>query len=417
MTKKLLIYLNEIFAGILEQDLSGRLAFSYDEKYLASADAIPLSISLPLGNENFSHNISSAFFSGILPDDYQRKILAKNLGVSERNPFAILFEIGGDCAGAIAAYPSSKQLILDDTKPDHILTENELEKIIKELPSHPMLAGIKKIRLSLAGAQSKLPVFFDEKKNSLPRLTEGGPSTHILKPSLPDLPDSSYNEFFCMKLAKEFGLDTAEVFLQFAKKNPYLLIRRYDRILDSRGRITRIHQEDFCQAMAIPPDLKYQIQGGPSIKSSLQLIEKHSTHAALDKMKFIRTAIFNYLIGNSDAHGKNFSFLHLKNGAKLAPLYDLVCTAAYPKLDRKLAMKIGIYEWERVSIKHWYDIVEDTNTAISYMKKELKFFATKLPQTAKTLQIKLEEQGIKAEIFNTICGVITKRSERILKFF
>lgn len=418
MSKKLSVYLNKIFTGIFAQDVSGRLSFTYDSEYLKSSSAQPLSISLPLQTDSFEDRIARPFFSGFLPDDLQRQILAKNLGLSEKNPFALLSKVGGDCAGAIEVNAPDHKPSLANKSTNEALTALKITKIIKDLPTNPLLAGTSKIRLSLAGAQSKLAVFFDEKKDSFPHLIDNAPSTHILKPAILDLPDTVYNEFFCMKLAGKSGLDVAKVFLKLDPQ-PYLLIRRFDRSKNSKNEITRLHQEDFCQALSIPPELKYQNEGGPSIALGLELIEKNSILPALDKLKFTHAIIFNYLIGNCDAHGKNFSFLHVKNGVKLAPLYDLICTRAYPKLNQRMAMKIGSsYKTDPLlSLRHWHSIVPNTNTARSSLNKDLKTFATKLPKKAVELKIELEKAGIKSGIFDKVIEVINKRCEYILKYF
>lgn len=418
MSKKLSVYLNKVFIGTYEQELSGKTIFTYDSNYLKSAKAKPLSISLPLQPEPFEHRVVEPFFSALLPDEYQRELLAKNLGESERNPFALLSIVGGDCAGAIEIINPAKPITQSKT-PNSPLSEDELDRIIKkELPISPLLASKKsKIRLSLAGAQSKLAVFFDEKKDLFPHQISDQPSTHILKPSNPHWDDLPYNEFFCMKLAEKIGLDVAKVLLKFSKKDPYLLVRRYDRRIDSKGKVTRIHQEDFCQALAIMPEKKYESHGGPSIAKSLQLIENHSIHPARDKLQFIHAVIFNYLIGNCDAHGKNFSFLHLENGLKFAPLYDLVCTSAYP-IENKMAMRIGSnYKIKPLPLRHWHSIVPNTNTARSSLNKDLKTFATKLPKKAAELKIELEKVGIKSGIFEKVIEVINKRCDYILKYF
>ena len=170
--------------------------------------------------------------------------------------------------------------------------------------------------------------------------------------------------------------------------------------------------------MSIPPELKYQQEGGPSILSCLSLIEKHSSQAALDKLKFLRAVIFNFLVGNSDAHGKNFSFLHQKNHTKLAPLYDLISTTIYSQLDKNMAMKIGkVSDPERLFLVHWHIIIADNNTAKSSLNKELKTFAEKLPIAAKNLREKLQKNGISSPVFDDIIAVINKRAARILGYF
>ncbi len=417
--RKLDVYLNKIFVGNLEQSLKGgAISFIYDTAYLKSKNAAPLSISLPLQTEPFKANIVKPFFSGLLPEGEQLSLVAGALKVSERNPFALLYEIGRDCAGAVEILPEREKLPSYTQGSIEAVSKNRLYEIFKKTEVSPLAIGKKKARLSLAGAQRKIAVFFDEKKNSLPALVNGKPSTHISKPVMPRHPDSVHNEFFCMKLAKEIGFDVAEVFFKTLDDLPYLLIRRYDRA-KAQGHTIRLHQEDFCQALGLLPEQKYQgIEGGPGIATCKELITRHSSQAASDQYKFLRAVIFNYLIGNSDAHGKNFSFLYKSGQTRLAPLYDLISTCCYPEIDHEMAMRIGkSKDPNRTALAHWHSIVADTNTARAHLEKELKEFAVKLPRAAEGLQQQLNKKGIESEIFDEIRGIIGKRSARILGYF
>jgi len=420
-TNKLHVYIDKVFAGTLEQNINGgALSFIYDSEYILSKNHSRLSISLPVRPEPFDDKVVRAFFSGLLPDNEQLDLLAKQLKASPKNPFAILSKIGRDCAGAIEILTPSEKPINYGDDGGHPLSEEELYKIINEVYTNPLLAGGgRKIRLSLAGAQSKLAVFFDEKKNSLPKLTDGSPSTHILKPIMPHFSDSVHNEFFCMRLAKKVNLDVAEVFLKFAKEKPYLLIRRYDRVKNSKGLITRIHQEDFCQALGLMPEMKYQgVDGGPGIAVCMDLIKKNSLQPAKDILKFVNAIVFNYLIGNSDAHGKNFSFLYQNNLVRLAPLYDLVCTGAHKQLDQKMAMKIGrVSDPSRLSLRSWHSLFPNNQSAKLLLNKTLENFAKTLPSEADLLKKDLETQEINSPIFDDIINVINKRSAKILGYF
>jgi serine/threonine-protein kinase HipA len=183
-----------------------------------------------------------------------------------------------------------------------------------------------------------------------------------------------------------------------------LLIRRYDRVKNSKGLITRIHQEDFCQALGLMPEMKYQgIDGGPGIAVCMDLINRNSSQPAKDILKFVNAIIFNYLIGNSDAHGKNFSFLYKKNLVSLAPLYDLVCTATHKQLDQKMAMKIGrVSDPSYLLLRNWYSLFSDNQSAKSLLNKTLKDSAATLPTTAYLLKEDLEKHGISSPIFDKI---------------
>ena len=205
-----------------------------------------------------------------------------------------------------------------------------LKKSFGELPKTPLLAGEDGIRLSLAGAQGKAAVAIRDGSYLLP--VGGSPSTHILKPDSERFPGLVENEFFCMRLAAALGLDVAPVEIAAAGSIRFLQVSRYDRRPDGAEGWTRIHQEDFCQALGIAPELKYQNEGGPGFKECFKLIRANSSIPVYDVLKLFDAVVFNFLIGNNDAHGKNFSFLYDGDETRLAPLYDLVSTELYPDL-------------------------------------------------------------------------------------
>jgi serine/threonine-protein kinase HipA len=413
MSRMLTVYFDEVLAGELTQADNGQLSFLYDTRYLISQKACPLSVSLPLSDRVYGDSIVRPFFSNLLPDDLARYRVARLLGVSEKNPFSILEIIGGECAGAISLYPKGQTPSPQKEKDYMFLEEKELHKILLMLSQRPLLAGEKDVRMSLAGAQDKLAVALMDNKVAL---TKGAtPTTHIIKPPILDILDSVFNEYFCMSLAKKMKLTVASVEIRWTNTLPYLLIERYDRTPDHHH---RLHQEDFCQALSIPPELKYENEGGPSLKDCMDLIEKQSIHPALDKIMFIHTTIFNYLIGNADGHGKNYSFLYQQGKPLLAPAYDLLSTAVYPQLSQKMAMKIGgKYRPEDVLLRHWYRLVLDTQLARKTMERDLKKFATELPKRALALSKTLEKEGTFSPIYEKIQEIIEKRCQYVLKYF
>jgi serine/threonine-protein kinase HipA len=348
MTATLDVYLHTDLVGHLVQDEHGQTLFQYSAAWLANTNAIPLSLSLPLQKEPFEEKQCKPFFAGVLPDPAKRTLIARNLGISANNDFAMLKEIGGECAGAITVVNAGEKLSEHAT--DYkLLSVSALEKIVIELPKRPLMAGEAGVRLSLAGAQDKIAVY--KKDNDLFLPLHNTASSHILKPDIEAYKGIVFNEAFCMKLAAHVGLPVAPVTTAAAGTVDYLLIERYDRTqtqVDNKVRLHRIHQEDFCQALGIVPDRKYQAEGGPSIKDCFDLVRKVSSVPVLDLNALLDAIIFNFLIGNHDAHGKNFSLLYRKPDAvtspgkiRLAPLYDLICTPVYPNLSKKMAMKIG----------------------------------------------------------------------------
>jgi serine/threonine-protein kinase HipA len=191
----------------------------------------------------------------------------------------------------------------------------------------------------LAGAQPKIPVVLVGGAIALP--APGQPTTHILKPPITRFKGTTENEAFVMRLAAAIKLDVASVEPRVVHGRTFLLIRRYDRSISDAGHVGRIHQEDFCQALGIPPDRKYAGEGGPTFKDGFELLRKTSRVAGVDVLRLLDAAIFNVIVGNADAHGKNFSILYDRDGPRLATLYDLLSTAFYPELSTVFAMKIG----------------------------------------------------------------------------
>ena len=211
------------------------------------------------------------------------------------------------------------------------------------MPQRPLLAGRAEIRLSLAGAQNKVALYCEGEAYSLP-LNES-PSTHILKPEWERFPQLAINEAHCLKLARSAGLPTTEAGVRTFGSHRCLVVERYDRVRNQAGHLQRLHQEDFCQALGVPTRIKYQNEGGPNLASCFQLLRQASTRPARDLIHLFNAVVFNFLIGNNDAHGKDFSLLYPRKDreatVQLAPFYDLVSTTSYPELSQKMAMKIG----------------------------------------------------------------------------
>jgi serine/threonine-protein kinase HipA len=339
MARALNVYFDREIVGKLTQDDGGQMIFQYSESWLAEGEPLALSRSLPLREEPFLQKECRGFFGGTLPEDGSRKVIARILGISERNDFAMLEQIGGECAGAITFLPEDETIPEDDTAYRE-LTDEELANILRELPRRPLMAGEDGIRLSLAGAQDKIAVRIDAETISIPR--GSAPSSHVLKPAGTTYAGVVYNEAFCMKLADACDLSVAPVTIGRVADIDYLLAERYDRIRDEQGSVSRLHQEDFCQALGVPSEIKYQSEGGPGLPDCFALIRDASTAPALDVIALLDAVIFNLLIGNHDAHAKNFALLYRPNGTvRLAPLYDLVCTVYYEELTDKMAMQIG----------------------------------------------------------------------------
>ena len=338
MTVPLLVRIDDAVVGRLWLDEKKRFCFQYDSQWLERS-RIHLSLSLPLRPDPFLDDESHPFFANLLPEEKIRAVIARNLGVSLNNDYGLLERIGGDCAGAVSLYPENGEQKREPGRYRQ-LSPDELAAIIRELPQRPLLAGEKGIRLSLAGAQKKLPVFFDDEHFYL---GYGAlPSNYIIKPAIEDLDSTVENEAFCMALAKEVGLEVPRSFIHQHEDTRVFVVKRYDRVTKA-DETRRLHQEDFCQALGIPPEFKYETEGGPSLAACFNLVRQRSIRSGKDVLSLLNWVIFNYLIGNSDAHGKNISLLLLPEGPMLAPFYDLLSTRIYAHygLAEGLAMKIG----------------------------------------------------------------------------
>jgi len=339
MARTLNVYYDRELVGQLIQDDGGQMTFQYDASWLGKPELITLSQSLPLREEPFTQKECRGFFGGILPEEANRKVIARIFGISDKNDFAMLEQIGGECAGAISFLPEDEAIPEDDDCYRE-LADDELARILRELPRRPLMAGEDGIRLSLAGAQDKIAVRLDDGKISIPR--GSAPSSHVLKPAVDTYEGVVFNEAFCMALARACDLNAAPVEIGKVEDIDYLLAKRYDRMRGEDGSIRRLHQEDFCQALGIPSEIKYQSEGGPSLAACFALIRDASTAPAPDLLALLDGVIFNLLIGNHDAHAKNFSLLYTPDrSVRLAPLYDLVSTVFYPELTDRMAMKIG----------------------------------------------------------------------------
>jgi len=377
--KRLMVYLNSNLVGVLTQNAGGLLSFTYHAEWLAREDRLPLSRSLPLENVTFKGKQARSFFAGVLPEEGPRRRIAEILGISNQNDFALLEHIGGECAGAVTFLPEGVLPFSPNEKQVHPLSTAELEKIILELPRRPLLAGENGLRLSLAGAQDKIAVTVMGDTIALP--LGNTPSTHIIKPEPEHFPGLVATELFCMTLAQAVGLNVPETsFLQVGEK-PCLRVQRYDRTMLTDGTIQRIHQEDFCQALGFPPEHKYQQEGGPLLRDCIALLREWSSVPALDIRAFLDGVIFNMLIGNADAHGKNYSLLYHSGERRLAPFYDLVCTLAWPELSKTPAMKIGRSEtMDSITALHWKKMAEESKIGWPMVRDRVRQLSQRVAQ-------------------------------------
>jgi serine/threonine-protein kinase HipA len=411
MKKQLSVRLNGKQVGILEQTPAGKMEFTYD----ASATQM-ISIGMPISKEPYGDTQTDAYFGGLLPEsETARIIIGKRYGISPSNNFSLLKAIGYDCAGAISCNQIDTPIVPQNSFPltGRIISDDELYRHIVELPQKPLfMDNIEGLRLSLAGAQDKAAVCLIDDQIALAE--NGCPTTHILKPTSSYFEGLAENEYFCLKIAKRIGLPVPDVQLRKAKDITYLLIERYDRRIKDRH-VERIHQEDFCQALGILTSKKYQNEGGPGFKDCFELL-KNTTQPAIDRNFLASALVFNNLICNMDAHGKNFSLLHhTQSNIRLAPFYDIICTRVYQKLTSKMAMKIGSkYDADNLFARHWEQLCNDVNYRYIAMKDLIKNHAELILKAADEEKENLIASGL---YIPTIDNIIRVTEDNIKRTF
>ena len=343
--ERLDVYLCDRLVGALERSERG-VTFRYLPDYLSAGSPAVVSSTLPLSDRVYEERDVMAFFSNLLPDESVRQRIAEILKLSSEDTFGLLRMIGGDCAGAVAFWEPGKKPQRPEEPVYRELSDAESDALLRNLGTRPLGIAEDFRGISGAGAQDKLIACLRTGRIFLP--LHGTPSTHIIKPGIERFPESVYNEHFCMKLSSRCGFDTADCEILRVADVDYYVTRRFDRE-SSDGVVRRLHQEDFCQLLRCRPEVKYQDQGGPSVVECAKLLREMRLPGA-DMLSFVDRVVFNFLIGNGDAHGKNFSVLYHGNRPRLAPQYDLVCTAVYPSIAKKMAMKLdGKFEFRWVT--------------------------------------------------------------------
>jgi serine/threonine-protein kinase HipA len=235
------------------------------------------------------------------------------------------------------------------------------------------------------------------------------------------MPTGSYqglatNEYFCMRLASQCGLPTAAVELIAAADRPCLVVERFDRE-PRRWPCRRTHQEDLCQALGLTPDFKYQREDWrlPSYRALADLLERHSLAPGIDRLAAARATVFHFLLGNADAHAKNISLLHADGGIRLAPLYDVVSTAAYPELSRELSLSIGDeLNPDAITTIHWSDLAEDFGLNTGAFKRVCRELVERATAEATGLRAQAQAEGWHHSCIDTIVDIVAARGTRVV---
>lgn len=407
MSATLVAWCEQIRFGEISTD-RGIWQFRYDPSWLAHAGRYPLSPHFPLRAEPFIDNSDERpvqwFFDNLLPEGGVRQALARFARLPENDVFGLLARFGEESAGALILLPTDTPPLAQERYEP--LSRDDLRELIGKQPGIPLIAADGRAKMSLAGAQHKLPLRWDGTQFWLP---QGAPSTHILKPENArpaHYPFCPANEHFCMALARSIGLPAPDTALMHLPE-PVYLVSRYDRITTNR-QTRRLHQIDLCQLLNKWPDYKYEAQGGVTFREAYLALAQ-MRQPALARRQLLRWLVFNYLVGNSDAHAKNISFIVDARGLALAPFYDLLCAKVYG--DDTMAMTLGgeiRYGW--VTPNTWDDVARDLGLRPAYLRRLRLELAKDLPRATSEILARPEFTDDERQFLAKVAAIIVEHT-------
>jgi len=410
MTAELEVFHSGEFIGHLVEEVGGQWGFVYNSKFLQSKPTRKmLSLNFPLRETPYRGGDLTAVFRNLLPDGDLRRQLAHKIGVSVGNDFALLGAIAGDCPGALSLLVPGEQWHGDGEV--RTLTEPELRNVVAALPTHPLLLEVEGARFTLPGEHHKIPVRVVSGQLAL---TLGNTlSSHIAKPAKIGLRESVMNEGFCLELSRELGLPTANATVRHGPAT-VLLIERLDREQLDIGWVA-IHMEDFAQLMGVPPEQKYQREGGLSAADCIDCIKRYSMMPAADMRSFLRWLVFCYLVGNGGGHAKQLSICHLATGPRLSPFYGLMSTHIYPALNQRMAMSIGNEDrpdW--IIPARWREFASQADIKGTYVLAIVRELAEQAPRIGAWVAERFQREHGFASVIRDIRSLIEQRSRQIL---
>jgi len=370
MTDILNVWIGDLIIGQISSN-EGRWQFTYSAEWLSSNDNYALSPFLNLHDDPYIDTADDKrvewFFENLLPEGGVREVLARQASLSKNDAYGFISKYGNESAGALTILP--RNIPMPDGRYVE-MSNNELVSRINNSSASSLLSSTNDLHMSLAGVQNKLAIFYSNETFFLPKGQCA--SSHIIKPDniSTDYPFCPANEFFCMRLAQAVGLQVPKVNLLHIP-NAIYMIKRFDRQLTDAG-LSRKHQIDLCQLLNMWVGYKYESNGGITTHDLFDSVTKLA-QPAIERGKIIKWIIFNFIIGNSDAHGKNISYTVNKNSIlTLAPFYDLLCVKTYIP-DSNMAMSIGSedrYGW--VEQAQWQALAKEANVKLTLIFSYIK---------------------------------------------
>lgn len=380
--------------------------FEYDAQWLTQPGAYVLAPQFALSAQRYTGALVRSFFENLLPEGEALEDVASALHMRQASSFELLGTLGQELPGVIALLPEGdRPAAAQEYVP---LTLETLSQRLAARQRVPLLVSNDATTMSLAGAQDKVGLRYDSKTRRLSDSVGQSPTTHILKPDTRQTryAPSAINEYACMLLAKALKLPVPKVWLLRVPEAAYV-VERYDRVMTA-GNIVGLHQIDGCQLLGHGPGWKYERSGGlvslPKLVQALRALPVRGR----DLLELQRWVMFNYLIGNADAHAKNLSVLIDDKGYRLAPFYDLLCVRAYG--DTGLALFIGDEEnFDAVGRHSWEALCDDCGFRLDDTLRGFRSMALGLPTAWNKVQAHIEKKNkpTPAEIalLNTMGGI------------
>ncbi len=391
--------------------------FTYDDDWIADPASSPVSHCLPKDERRFRALLCRPFFEGLLPEGSQREAIAESLGIWPAGALQLLAHMGADLAGALMVLPENEAV------PDRSasgspapLSDEELAELLAMILERPFLVGTEcSPRLSLAGAEPKIPVVLADGRVAVPAF--GQPTTHILKPGGVSSVASTENEGFSMRLGARLGLSVAPVQAGSANGRPYLLVKRFDRMEGRGGRVRRLHQEDFRQAFGMVPLPKTAWHGGPGYAACFELVRRCCTFPANSVLRLLDAAILQVILGNATAHARNYSlFWRRRSEIALAPLYGLVTTADRPHIPADFTMKVaGRSTLDELRVGDWDRFAAECRMSPSFVRRRVRELCGRTEECSGEVAAELAAPGLNEGALAGFAAQAQGRAERLAR--